>query len=146
MLLQDALQVRASTKRSSCCSQAPTPGELSAYSVIFFHIVLGKARLCIVCIARECKLEFSSRPEAFLDLLRRRTPLALDAYHLTLLDDPDLLPCWQMCKSNDTVWKSTFRIGNRCRVVGNQQAELELGVVVQDMVVLQTCCRSVAVG
>ena len=145
VLLQDSLKIHVLAKRFPGCPQTPRPREIGTHPVILFQVVLRKSRRRAISIAGVCQVEHTSSAETTFNLPPARAPLALDADHLRLLGDADLISGDQMNKDSDAAWEVSLGIRDGGRVVGNEKPKFEFWVVVEDMVMLQTKGCSIAI-
>lgn len=108
--------------------------------------MLRKPRLRLIRVTRERKLQLPTRPQAPLDLARLGTLLALDADHLRPLDDVERGAFGEVHEDLDGAGEAALGVGDGGWVVGDEEAHLELGVVVEDVVVLETFGGGLVVG
>lgn len=105
--------------------------------------MLSKSRLCLVSIAGKGELQQAARAYAGLNSPTACAFLPLDANHLRLLRDADIFSGDEMHQCCDVVWEAALWIWDFGWIVGNEKPKLEVRVVVQNVVVLQTKCGCV---
>lgn len=108
--------------------------------------MLSKSRLSLILIARISKIKLSASAETTSNLGASHTLLALNAYHLRLLDNADFFTGGKMHKSANTVGKSAVGVRNSSWIIGDEKAELKFWVIVEDVEVFQAYGSCVVVG
>lgn len=108
--------------------------------------MLGETRLSLVRVAWISELQLPAGPNAGLDARLLGPAFTLDTDHLRLLGDANLGAGSEMDKDRDTAGETALGIRNGGWIVGDEETELELWVMVKDVIVLQARCRRIVIG
>lgn len=138
-------QIHRLCKCSPCRSQASTPSQVGANHIILIQVMLCKSCLCLISITWKGELKQAANTDAGLNSLSTCAFFPLDANQLCLFRDADIFSGDKMHKCCDVVRESALWIWDFGWIVSNKKPELEIRVVIQNVVMLQTKCGCVTI-